>query len=111
MKTRYLTAGSVALLLLAAPAGAVPTNLASISSPPAGIGNANVRDTNGQIVGAVQRVDITAQGKPVTVSVAMLGGDEKLVVLDAGKVKYDAARNEIITDSSRKQLHFFYGQN
>jgi hypothetical protein len=32
-------------------------------------------------------------------------------VLNAGQVAYDARRNEIITDSSRKQLHMLYGQN
>ena len=110
MKTR-LCAMTAALALLAVPAVASPTALSSINSPPARIGNANVRDTNGQIIGAVQRVDLTAQGTPAKISVALLGPGEKMAVLDAGKVAYDASRNEIITDSSRKQLHMLYGQN
>lgn len=108
MKTLFAGA---ALALLTIPAMASPVLLSSITSPPAGIANANVRDTNGQIVGAVQRVDLTAQGTPTKVSVALRGPGEKMAVLNAGQVRYDATRNEIIADSSRKQLHFFYGQN
>lgn len=111
MKIRHFIAASMALLLPAAPASAVPTTLASISSPPASIANANVRDTNGRIIGAVQRVDISPQGTPTKVSIALLGPDEKMAVLSAGQVKYDPVRNEIITDSARMQLHLLYGQN
>jgi hypothetical protein len=107
----FRTPIGTALFLLAAPAMAVPTNLASITNPPANIGNANVRDTNGRVIGAVQRVDVTPQGTPAKVSVALLGPGEKTIVLNAGQVAYDASRNEIITDSSRKQLHLLYGQN
>jgi hypothetical protein len=78
MKIRHFIAASMALLLPAAPASAVPTTLASISSPPASIANANVRDTNGRIIGAVQRVDISPQGTPTKVSVALLGPGGKM---------------------------------
>jgi hypothetical protein len=111
MKTRLSAMTGAALALLAVPAVATPITLSSINSPPAIIANANVRDTNGRIIGAVQRVDLTAQGTPTKVSVALLGPGEKMAVLDAGKVAYDAGRNEVITDSSRKQLHLLYGQN
>ena len=109
MKTNFLAAA--ALTLLTVPALALPVALSAVNNPDTRIANANVRDTNGQIVGAVQRVNLDAQGMPATVSVAMLGGGDKLVLLNAGKVKYDADRNEVIADSSRKQLQFFHGQN
>ena len=111
MKTPIFAAAGTCLLLLAAPAVAVPTTLSAISGPPAKIGNANVRDSNGRIIGAVQRVDVTSQGTPTKVSVALLRSGEKIAVLDAGQVKYDATRNEITTDASRKQLQLLYGQN
>ncbi len=111
MKIRHFAAGSMALLLLAAPAAAVPTTLASISRLPVSIANANVRDTNGRIIGAVQRVDISAQCTPTKVSIALLGPGEKMAVLNAGQVQYDPARSEIITDSARGQPHMLYGQN
>src|SRR3954463_16146223 len=105
MKNRLFAMTGAALALMATPVFAVPVALSSINNPPATIGNANVRDTNGQIIGAGQRVDLTAQGTPSKVSVALRGPGEKVVVLNARQMAYDASRNEIITDSSRKQLH------
>jgi hypothetical protein len=111
MKNRLWAMTGTALALLATPAFAALVPLSSINNPPLTIGNANVRDTSGRVIGAVQRVDLTTQGAPAKVSVALLGPDEKVTVLDAGRVAYDASRNEIITDSSRGQLHMLYGQN
>lgn len=109
MKTYLLAAATVTLMAI--PAMASPIALSSVDNPQTRIANANVRDTNGQIVGAVQRVELTPQGRPASVSIAMKGSDEKMITLDAAKVQYDATRNEVITNSSRKQLHMFYGQN
>lgn len=78
--------------------------LSSIVRPPVIIASANVRDTSGAIIGAVQRVEVTPQGAPTKVSVALLGAGDKLVVLDADKLKYDAARNEITASVSREQI-------
>lgn len=111
MKNRLIAMTGAALSLLATPAFAALVPLSSIENPPLTIANANVRDTNGRVIGAVQRVDLNTQGMPAKVSVALLGPNEKVKVLDASRVAYDAERNEIITDSSRKQLHMLYGQN
>ncbi len=52
-------------------------------------------DSSGKTVGAVQRVEVSAEGRPTRVSVAMLGAKEQIVVLDAATVNYDAHKNEI----------------
>lgn len=45
---------------------------------------------------AVQRVNPGANGAPAQLSVASIGGGDKLLVLDAGQVKYDPVRNAIL---------------
>ena len=93
-----------AVLLLATPAFAAPT-LSTISHPPMQIGTANVVDSSGQVVGAVQRVEVTPDGKPTEVAIALMSNQDHLVVLDAGKVQYDASTNRIIADASSAQLN------
>jgi hypothetical protein len=78
--------------------------LSSLTNPPSKIASANVLDASGQTIGAVQRVEVTPQGQPTKVSVALLGKDEKMVVLDAGAVKYDASRNEITSQEAGDQI-------
>jgi hypothetical protein len=73
--------------------------LSSITNPPPKIATANVLDANGKTVGAVRRVEVTPEGKPTRVSVAMIGAKEHVVVLDASSVKYDAHKNEITASS------------
>jgi hypothetical protein len=92
-------------LMLAGPAfAAIGTTLSTINHPPMQIGTANVVDVNGRIVGAVQRVEVTPDGTPTEVAVALMDNPDKLLVLDAGKVRYDADRNQIIAESSGAQL-------
>jgi hypothetical protein len=95
----------LAALLLAGPAFAItePT-LSSINHPPMQIGTANLVDVNGQIVGAVQRVEVTPDGKPTEVAVALMGDQEKMLVINADKLRYDADRNQIIAETSGAQL-------
>lgn len=69
--------------------------LSTITNPPAKIATANVLDSSGKTVGAVRRVEVSAEGKPTRVSVAMMGAKEQIVVLDAASVNYDAHKNEI----------------
>ncbi len=73
--------------------------LSSITNPPSKIASANVLDANGKTVGAVQKVEVTPDGKPTRVSVAMIGTKEEVVVLDASSVNYDAHKNEITATS------------
>jgi hypothetical protein len=74
---------------------AVSGTLSTITNPPPKIATANVLDSSGKTVGAVQRVEVSAEGRPTRVSVAMLGAKEQIVVLDAASVNYDAHKNEI----------------
>ena len=78
--------------------------LSQISNPPAKVGVANVKDSSGTIIGAVQRVEVTPQGQPTKVAVALIGKDEKMVVLDADKVTYDQGSNVITAQASAEQI-------
>jgi hypothetical protein len=123
MTIRPYALASAALMMLAAPAlaapstpaettsasianpdGAAPETLSSIQRPPSKIATANVLDVSGQTVGAVQRVDVTPDGMPTRVAIALIGKDEKMVVLDADAVKYDPVKNEILTQQSGAEI-------
>lgn len=80
------------------------TRLSAISNPPSKIATANVLDSSGRIVGAVQKVEVSPQGQPTRVSVALIGKGERMVVLDADAVRYDVAKNEIATDATGEQM-------
>lgn len=73
--------------------------LSSITNPPSKVATANVLNANGKTVGVVQRVEVTPEGKPTTVSVAILGTKDQVVVLDASSVNYDGHKNEITASS------------
>jgi hypothetical protein len=114
MKTYAFTAAALLLMAgwaTAAPAaqtaplsGGAPATLSTIVRPPTLIASANVLDASGQVIGAVQRVDVTPDGVPTKVAVALIGKDERMVVLDADAVQYDPAKNEIRASASRDQI-------
>lgn len=82
----------------AAPAGSPISSadsLSDVSNPPSKIATANVLDSSGKTVGAVQKVEVSPEGKPTKVSVALIGAKERIVVLDASAVSYDAHKNEL----------------
>ena len=91
------------------PGGGAPAILSSIQRPPNKIANANVLDANGQTIGAVQRVEVTPEGTPTKVTIALIGMDEKMVVLDANAVKYDSIRNEILAQQPGDQIRSMAG--
>lgn len=70
-------------------------SLSDVSNPPSKIATANVLDSSGKTVGAVQKVEVSPEGKPTKVSVALIGAKERIVVLDASSVSYDAHKNEL----------------
>ena len=70
-------------------------SLSEIINPPPKIATANVLDSTGKTVGAVQKVEVSPEGKPTKLSVALIGAKERIVVLDASAVSYDAHKNEI----------------
>jgi hypothetical protein len=82
---------------IANPDGEAPVALSAVTTPPAKLATANLLDVHGQTVGAVQRVDLGANGAPAQVSVALIGGGDKLLVLDAARVKYDPVRNAVLS--------------
>jgi hypothetical protein len=49
-------------------------------------------------------VEVAPDGTPTKLAVVLTGTDEKLVMLDAKAVKYDAARNEILAQQSGDQI-------
>lgn len=79
----------------AAPSG----TLSEILNPPSKIASANVLDATGKTVGAVQRVEVTPDGKPTRVTIAMAGTKDQVVVLDASAMNYDAHKNELTATS------------
>ena len=91
-----VNAASTAPVVTPAPSDVMASGtLSTITNPPAKIATANVLDSSGKMVGAVRRVEVSAEGKPTRVSVAMIGAKEQIVVLDAASVNYDAHKNEI----------------
>jgi hypothetical protein len=89
---------------IANPDGEAPVALSAITTPPAKLATANVLDASGQTVGAVQRVDLGDNGAPVQVSVALIGGGDRLLVLDAEQVKYDPVRNAILAAEPAERM-------
>lgn len=73
--------------------------LSEIVSPPSRIATANVLNASGRTVGAVQKVEVSPDGKPTKVSVALIGKTERIVVLDAAAISYDASKNEMTARS------------
>jgi hypothetical protein len=93
---QQMAANTTAPMVTPAPSEvAASGTLSTIANPPSKIATANVLDNTGKTVGAVQRVEVSPDGKPTKVSVALIGAKEKTVVLDASTVNYDAHKNEI----------------
>jgi hypothetical protein len=69
--------------------------LSSIINPPSKMATATVLDASGKTVGVVRKVEVSPDGMPMRVSVAMIGATEQIVVLDASCVNYDAHKNQI----------------
>lgn len=90
----------------AAPTTPVTTGgpLSSVAHPPSKVALANVLDAEGKTVGAVQRVELSPQGTPTKVAVALIGKEDHIVVLDAESLRYDPARNEMMAQATQAQL-------
>lgn len=97
-------ATSVESASIANPDGAAPAILSSIQRPPSKIATANVLDASGQTIGAVQRVEVTPDGMPTKLAVALIGKEDKVAVLDADRVKYDLVKNEILAQQSGAEI-------
>ena len=95
---------SVESASIANPDGAAPAILSSVQRPPSKIATANVLDVSGQTIGAVQRVEVTPDGMPTKLAVALIGKEDKVAVLDADRVKYDLVKNEILAQQSGAEI-------
>jgi hypothetical protein len=80
-----------------------PIALNSLSSPPDKIATATVVDQSGAVVGAVQKVDLDASGKPAQVEIALLGTD-RIVALDSARLSYDQSHNVMTAALDKSQI-------
>lgn len=80
-----------------------PIALNSLSSPPDKIATARVVDDSGTTVGAVQKVELGANGNPTKVEIALLGSD-RIVALDSRQLSYDEANNVVTAALDKSQL-------
>jgi hypothetical protein len=104
MKTRRtLAVSGAAMLFLVGAASAAPMALNSLSNPPDKIATAGVVDDKGTPVGAVQRVEMDANGKPTKVELALLG-TEQIVALDSSKFSYDEPNNMLTAGLDKSQI-------
>lgn len=78
--------------------------LDSVSNPPQTLANASVETSNGQAVGAVQRVITDATGKAKTVVVALLGKASRLVAIAANQLTFDQSRNVVVAQLSADDI-------
>jgi hypothetical protein len=77
--------------------------LNSLPNPPTALATAQVVDAKGITVGAVQKVVMDSNGKPVTVDIALLGSDA-VVVMDAAKFNYDQGHNVLTATLDAQQI-------
>jgi hypothetical protein len=77
--------------------------LNSLPDPPATLATARVADAKGMMVGAVQKVVMDANGKPVTVDIALLGSGA-VVAIDASKFNYDQGHNVLTAQLDAAQI-------
>jgi hypothetical protein len=94
----------------AAPAGNVTqtasgTPVDSLSNPPQALANASVETSNGQAVGAVQRVIMDASGRAKSVVVSLLGKMNKLVEIAANQLSFDESRNVVVAQMDADQIN------
>jgi hypothetical protein len=84
------------------PSGTV--SLTALTNPPQTLANASVETSNGQAVGAVQKVVTGTDGKAQAVDVALLGAQSKIVSIDATQLAYDQSRNVVVAQLSADQI-------
>lgn len=80
-----------------------PIALNSLPNPPDKIATAKVVDETGTVVGAVQKVNLDAGGKPSTVEIALLGSD-RIIALDSAHLSYDQSNNVVTAAMDKGQI-------
>lgn len=77
--------------------------LNSLPDPPATLATAQVVDSKGTVVGAVQKVVMDSSGKPAMVDIALLGSGS-VVAMDASKFNYDQGHNVLTATLEAKDI-------
>ncbi len=80
-----------------------PMALNSLTNPPAQIATAPVFDIRGTPVGAVQKVELDANGKPSQVQIALLGSN-RVVALTPDSLSYDITNNVVTAALDKEQM-------
>ena len=80
-----------------------PIALNSLPNPPDKIATARVVDETGTVVGAVQKVNLDAGGKPSSVEIALLGSD-RVIALDSVHLSYDQSNNVVTAAMDKSQI-------
>jgi len=80
-----------------------PMALNSLTNPPEKIATAPVVDVRGTPVGAVRKVEMDANGKPLQVQIALLGSD-RIVALKADALSYDLSNNVVTAALDKNQM-------
>ncbi len=81
-----------------------PVSLDRIANPPETLANASGETSNGQAIGAVQKVAVGSDGKAQTVDIALLGKQSKTVTVDASQLTYDQSRNVVVAQLSADKM-------
>lgn len=77
--------------------------LKSLTAVPPALGSATVQSNAGTVVGSVQKILTSADGKPSMVNVA-LSGNQKIVAISADELNYDASRNVLVATLTAEQI-------
>lgn len=89
---------------MATAAASGTVSLAQIANPPQTLANASVETSNGQAIGAVQKVVTGGDGKAQSVDIALLGPQSKIVSIDANQLSFDQSRNVVVAQLSADQI-------
>lgn len=94
--TRHLVAASaLAFSLMSGAAIAHEAPLAAIANPDPILSTARIKDSDDHVIGAVQSVQLDAQGHALGVEVALLDQDST-VLINADRFLYDADSNTLV---------------
>lgn len=92
---------TLALATSAAAEGFAPVALNSLTVVPAKIATAPVMDQNGAVIGKVRAVATDQDGRLSAISYV---SGNRLLVIGAPAVSYDAQKNIVVADTSKAQL-------
>ena len=85
-----------------------PQSLSKLSDPQQELAADWVKDSSGQRVGKVERVETSAKGRAKSVQIALNAatgaGSAKLVTVPARDLRYDSGSNVVVSDLSQSEI-------